>query len=111
MSDEEADQVPIIVLNGTTAATNAASGSGQEAGGAAAYPVPQADPEKCRSRCRSTSRGEAGGMPDYSNEWQIVAEVVDRLFFWTFLTGLIAISLLLFHPLTKDYFSRRFDET
>jgi hypothetical protein len=41
--------------------------------------------------------------PDYSKDWQRLAEILDRLFFWAFLLAIIAISLLLFHPLTKEY--------
>jgi hypothetical protein len=49
--------------------------------------------------------------PDYSKDWQAVAEVVDRLFFWSFLMTIIAISLVLFHPLTKNFFARTINGT
>ena len=39
--------------------------------------------------------------PDYAKDWHMLAEVVDRLFFWTFLLAIVAISILLFHPLSK----------
>ena len=46
---------------------------------------------------------DADTPPDYSKDWHALAEVVDRLFFWTFFLAIIAISILLFHPLTKDF--------
>ena len=45
--------------------------------------------------------------PDFSKDWHRLAEVVDRLFFWTFLIAIIAISILLFHPLGKEVLSNR----
>ncbi len=52
----------------------------------------------------SASSSTPSKAQDYSKDWQILAEVVDRLFFWTFLIAIVAISLLLFHPLTKGNF-------
>ena len=40
---------------------------------------------------------------DYAKDWQKVAEVVDRMFFWVFLIAIVAVSLLLFHPLGMRY--------
>ena len=40
---------------------------------------------------------------DYGKDWQKLAEVVDRMFFWIFLLAIIAMSLLLFHPLGMRY--------
>ena len=52
-------------------------------------------------------RGKEEEKPDYSKDWHKLAEVVDRLFFWTFLLAIVAISILLFHPLTKNYLIHR----
>jgi hypothetical protein len=41
--------------------------------------------------------------PDFSKEWQKVAEVFDRLFFWLFLLAILISTLVLFHPLTDAY--------
>ena len=43
---------------------------------------------------------------DFSREWQRIAEVFDRLFFWFFLLATIVTTLVLFHPLT-DLFVKR----
>ena len=40
---------------------------------------------------------------DFSKEWTRLAEVVDRFFFCVFLIAMMIMSLLLFHPLVKDY--------
>ena len=42
---------------------------------------------------------------EWAREWRHLAEVVDRLFFWLFLSAIVITTLLLFHPLTKAYFS------
>lgn len=47
----------------------------------------------------------------WAREWRRLAEVVDRLFFWIFLSAIVITTLLLFHPLTKSYFSLLGDET
>ena len=47
----------------------------------------------------------------WTREWRHLAEVVDRLFFWLFLSAIVITTLLLFHPLTKAYFSLLGDET
>ena len=47
----------------------------------------------------------------WAREWRHLAEVVDRLFFWMFLSAIVITTLLLFHPLTKAYFSLLGDET
>ena len=41
---------------------------------------------------------------EWSRDWKHVAEVMDRLFFWLFLSAIVITTLLLFHPLTKAYF-------
>ena len=41
----------------------------------------------------------------WAKDWRHLAEVVDRLFFWLFLSAIVITTLLLFHPLTKSYFS------
>ena len=47
---------------------------------------------------------------EWGREWRRLAEVVDRLFFWLFLSAIVITTLLLFHPLTKAYFSLLGDE-
>ena len=42
----------------------------------------------------------------WGKEWSRLAEVVDRVFFWTFLIGIICTTLLLFYPLTIAHYSR-----
>lgn len=37
---------------------------------------------------------------DHIKEWKLVAEVLDRLFFWLFLLAILVTTLILFHPLT-----------
>ena len=41
---------------------------------------------------------------DYSKDWKRMAEVFDRLFFWLFLLAILISTLVLFHPLTNQYF-------
>ena len=36
---------------------------------------------------------------DYSKDWRVLADIVDRLFFWCFLTAIVITTLVLFHPL------------
>jgi hypothetical protein len=48
---------------------------------------------------------------EYAKDWKHLAEVVDRMFFWLFLSAIVITTLLLFHPLTKSYFSLLGDET
>lgn len=48
---------------------------------------------------------------EWARDWRRLAEVVDRLFFWMFLSAIVITTLLLFHPLTKAYFSLLGDET
>ena len=48
---------------------------------------------------------------EWAREWRHLAEVVDRLFFWIFLSAIVITTLLLFHPLTKAYFSLLGDES
>jgi hypothetical protein len=47
---------------------------------------------------------------EWSKDWRHLAEVVDRMFFWLFLSAIVITTLLLFHPLTKTYFSILGDE-
>lgn len=44
---------------------------------------------------------------NWGKEWQRLAEIVDRLFFWVFLIGIVVTTLLLFHPLVKSTEMRR----
>ena len=99
--DDTEEQVPIIALNGSVN-----SGTGQET---TSFVLLSNHVDR-NSRSRHSSSQRNGKLlnpesekPDYSKDWQTLAEVVDRLFFWTFLLAIVAISLLLFHPLTKDY--------
>jgi hypothetical protein len=48
---------------------------------------------------------------EWTRDWRHLAEVVDRLFFWLFLSAIVITTLLLFHPLTKAYFSLLGDES
>ena len=58
--------------------------------------------EKHRERRTTTSSvSSAKTKADYSADWHWLATVVDRLFFWSFLVTLIAISVFLFHPLVR----------
>ena len=43
---------------------------------------------------------------DFAREWQRIAEVFDRLFFWFFLLATIVTTLVLFHPLTNLFVKR-----
>lgn len=57
-----------------------------------------------RETAAKESETKDSKKPDYSRDWHRVAEVVDRFFFWTFLLMILAITVLLFHPLNKEYF-------
>lgn len=85
------EQVPIISLNGCASSSSA-------------------NTEKETSFIyvrRPEAKAEADTEEeDYTKEWHALAEVVDRLFFWTFLITIIAISVLLFHPLTRNFKAR-----
>ena len=48
---------------------------------------------------------------EWARDWRRLAEVVDRLLFWTFLSATVITTLILFHPLTKTYFSLLGDES
>ena len=52
------------------------------------------------------SDAEEAEKKDYAKEWQCVAEVFDRLFFWLFLLAILISTLVLFHPLTDSYIKR-----
>ena len=52
----------------------------------------------------STLKCDNDDTVDYSKDWHRLAEIMDRFFFWTFLLVILAISLLLFHPLTLEYY-------
>ena len=76
------------------------------------------DINSSKQRCRyKISNGEPRDTPtendsliarqrpqiDYSKDWQQVAEVCDRLFFWLFLLAIVISTLVLFHPLTGAF--------
>lgn len=98
LDDDTEEHVPIIAINGAVT-------SGQETSF-----VHIRTPYSARNN--NASKGFADGdkeeddPPDYSKDWHKLAEVVDRLFFWTFLIAILAISILLFHPLTKEILVR-----
>lgn len=108
--DSDTEHVPIIQLNGgLSAGVQQSAGGGVETTSFVFLTPPQ--PHDCH-RQQSHRDTEAlvametdggGNKPDYSKDWQRLAEVVDRLFFWAFLLAIVAISLLLFHPLTKNF--------
>ena len=47
----------------------------------------------------------------WARDWRRLAEVVDRMLFWLFFSATSITTLILFHPLTKSYFSILGDET
>lgn len=53
------------------------------------------DPEKTAAEAKQREIG-------WAKEWQRLAEVVDRLFFWIFLFGIVFTTLILFHPLVRS---------
>ena len=101
LRDDLEEEVPVIALNGNVPSAQETSfvflGSrrGTDNGGATGVRV--------RSPRGTRHVEEKEKPPDYSKDWQQLAEIVDRLFFWSFLLVIIAISLLLFHPLTKHH--------
>ena len=100
--EETEEQMPIIALNGSIN-----SGTGQETSFVFArqnHNQHELQEKSSATESNELSSCEAEQKPDYSKEWHKFAEVIDRLFFWTFLLAITAISLLLFHPLAKDYF-------
>lgn len=99
MREDPDEEVPIIALNGNIT-------SAQETSFAFHNNRHRADiggTSKSRPRSLiSRTVSEQKETVDFSKDWQQLAEVVDRLFFWSFLFAIIGISLLLFHPLTKQ---------
>ena len=61
------------------------------------------DASYCDSDVTDAATAAAAAELDYGKDWQKLAEVVDRMFFWIFLLAIIAVSLLLFHPLGMRY--------
>ena len=61
------------------------------------------DASYCDSDGTDATAAAAAAELDYGKDWQKLAEVVDRMFFWIFLLAIIAVSLLLFHPLGMRY--------
>ena len=102
LDDESEEQVPIIALNGsvrgnaTTHETSFTSPWERRVTSSPQKPKPS----------HSKDETEPQKPPDYSKEWQRIAEVVDRFLFWLFLFFVVVISLILFHPLTKEFFRR-----
>ena len=119
MIDDDMDE-PIIALNGSMSSNH---GSGQETSfmqelNKNHYVKPpevfecihtKHDTENHHFLTPDCMEAEENEEPDFSKDWHRLAEVVDRLFFWTFLIAIIAISILLFHPLGKEVLSNRND--
>lgn len=106
--ESDAEQVPIISLNGGVSPTAVNGDPLMEHTGfmymknhkittSLKYKRPVS-----RHSLMADSETSSSNKPDYSKDWQKLAEIVDRLFFWIFLIAIFAISLLLFHPLAKD---------
>lgn len=97
--DDLEEEVPIIALNGSAT-------SAQETSFAFLNSRHSSDMGGSTGVRTHSVTGRTGvelkDKPDYSKDWQQLAEVVDRLFFWSFLLAIVGISLLLFHPLTKQ---------
>lgn len=98
-------------LNGTLGVNNSRSSSQDR------Y-YSQQDRHSAHYRSQYTYGNEKKSGPDpkrleeeWAKDWRRVAEVVDRLFFWIFLSAIVITTLLLFHPLTKSYFSLLGDES
>ena len=99
VEDDAEEHMPIIAINGTVA-----SGQGQET----SFVHMRSNSYANIKMNNNTNHGEAEEeKPDYSKDWHKLAEIVDRIFFWTFLMAIVAISILLFHPLTKNYLIHR----
>ena len=111
--ESDAEQVPIIALNGGLVNGGAGDGiAGADESNTGFVYVRNNTPLKYRTHRSPVHHHNhenydqsytlLENKPDYSKDWQKLAEVVDRLFFWIFLIAILAISLLLFHPLAKD---------
>ena len=97
--------LPNVYAGGDTAAKRVQK-EGEETNGGIPGAVrgPQLDGgyivwERHRERRTMSASSSSHARPNYSADWHWLATVVDRLFFWSFLVTLIAISLYLFHPL------------
>ena len=98
LDDDTEEHVPIIAINGSV-------NGGQETS-FVHIRTPYSPRNNNASKGYSDGEKEDEDPPDYSKEWHKLAEAVDRLFFWTFLIAILAISILLFHPLTKEMLIR-----
>ena len=116
IEDEGDENQPIIALNGSLSSTNGAAGQEtsfmQELNNHSYANRPQVfECINAGNNQEPSYLSELDELPneeeDYSKDWHRLAEVVDRLFFWTFLIAIIAISILLFHPLGKEVLSSR----
>ena len=97
LDDDTEEHVPIIAINGSV--------SGGQETSFVHIRTPYARNNNASKNYSDGDKDEED-PPDYSKEWHKLAEVVDRLFFWTFLIAILAISILLFHPLTKEMLFR-----
>ena len=104
--DTDTEQVPIIALNGDgRVGFNNSGNTGMETTSFVLLSSQERNHNihKAPHQHNEVLLQDGEKKPDYSKDWQRLAEIVDRLFFWAFLLAIIAISLLLFHPLTKEY--------
>lgn len=91
------DRRPVILSLGRKGTTNDNSAA------TSADPAAAGSPDQCPERIDDYHPGvgeTARDRIDFSREWQRIAEVFDRLFFWLFLIATIVTTLVLFHPLT-----------
>ena len=100
LDDDTEEHLPIIAINGSVNAGQETSFVHIRTG------TPYAPRNNNASKGYSEGENQEEDPPDYSKDWHKLAEVVDRLFFWTFLIAILAISILLFHPLTKEILIR-----
>ncbi len=107
LDDDIEEHVPIIAING---GPSSAHSHGQETSFVQMRTSPYFRNNNASNKLlqynNKPTEEEEEKPPDYSKEWHKLAEVVDRLFFWTFLLMIVAISILLFHPLTKEYLNK-----
>lgn len=101
LDEDTEEHVPIIAINGAVSSAHAQETS---------FVHMRTPFARNNNSSKAFEEGAEGKVeeepPDFSKEWHKLAEVVDRLFFWTFLIAILAISILLFHPLTKEMIIR-----
>lgn len=60
-----------------------------------------------RRKSLSESKQKEDAPKDYAKDWKKMAEVFDRLFFWTFLIAIVICTSVLFHPLTTHLLPKK----